>query len=176
MAPVYCRRSERLWRGACHIERRPDSLDCMAALHVDDPEHASSRGSRPAPLVVSSRNLTVALCLHTLLSPGFALRDVDVHLFVCLFVCCLKRVLVGHWPADSSAIVLAAVSGRQHCWASHTDVLSRSIRAHRIVLPLAGAVVDEIFGGRAGLPPSFLYSSLFTINHGSKEMRTKLRQ
>jgi len=33
--------------------------------------------------------------------------------FVCLFVCRLKRVLVGHWPDwPSSAVVLAAVSGR----------------------------------------------------------------
>lgn len=31
-----------------------------------------------------------------------ALRDNDVHLFVCSFVCRPKRVIVGHWPAWST--------------------------------------------------------------------------
>jgi len=36
-----------------------------------------------------------------------------VELSYCSFVCCLTRVFVGHWPDwRSSAIVLAAVSGR----------------------------------------------------------------
>jgi len=40
------------------------------------------------------------------------LRTGDVHLFVCLFVCRLKRVLVGHWPAwPSSAIAAAGTHG-----------------------------------------------------------------
>ena len=50
----------------------------------------------------------------------WALRDSAVRLFVCSFVCRLKRVLVGHWGSDwpSSVIVLAAVSGRQHYYAA----------------------------------------------------------
>ena len=53
------------------------------------------------------------------LSPEFGLRETlgeslsPFVLFVWSFVCGLKRVLVGHWSDwSSSAIVLAAVSGR----------------------------------------------------------------
>jgi len=54
-------------------------------------------GHRPTPVVTTILSYTASAA-----KPG-TLCNGNVHLFVCLFVCHMKRVLVGHWPAWPSS-------------------------------------------------------------------------